>query len=390
MKTLNCLKFLLIAVCLGLIAGIFFSLELWFPMARTFPRVPIFIGLPENTVLIVERTLTVILVISLILMTVSFCPKIFSIVAVSSLILLISFDQIRLQPWVYQYLLLLTVLALPTNDENSDQTLSLSQIIIAGLYFWSGVQKLNFTFLHETLPMLLTPLQNLLPSFQLPLVWLGIGIASAESLIGCGLVFRRTRKLAVWFAVAMHGFILALLIAKNYNSIVWIWNAALMLIVVIAFWKNDNSIKEAVTFSKANNWKVRLAKTISLASVLLPILSFIGWWDMYLSGALYSGNVEIGVIRINDNLYKKLPPNAQKSVFRTESGGEQMLPFFEWSIAELNVPVYPELRVFKQVAGDICRLTNYKSEIEMIVKEHPEIFNGNYKVRRISCAELER
>lgn len=383
------LKFLQIAVCLGLLLGIFFSHELWFPLTRSFPRVPMFIESP----VLVDRLLTIILIISLLSIMFSLQLKFFSVTAISSLVLLTLFDQMRLQPWVYQYLLLLIILTLhqwQREDESvSNQTLGLAQLIIAGLYFWSGLQKLNFTFSHESLPMLLEPLQSILPA-NTPFVWLGISIALLETFVGVGLLFRKTRNLSVCFAVVMHGIILALLIAKNYNSIVWIWNATLVVIVVIVFWKNDVSIRQLFITSNSNSWKIITAKVITIVSLLLPILSFADLWDMYLSGALYSGNVEVGVVKIDDAAFEKLPPKARETVFRTKSTNEQMLPLFEWAIAELNVPAYPQQRVFKKVALDVCRIATDKTRMELIIKERPAIFNGSYKVTRISCSELEK
>lgn len=347
--------------------------------------------LPENLIIPIERLLTVTLIISLISIIFSQRLRIFSVAAIASLILLIFFDQMRLQPWVYQYTLLLAVITLcdwQTEDE-ADATLALglAQIIIAGLYFWSGVQKLNFSFSHETLPMLLSPLQNLFPSIQLSFVLLGIGMVLVEAFIGCGLLFRKTRNLSVCLAVAMHAIILGFLIAKSYNSIVWIWNATLIPIVFISFWRSNISFKQ--TIQAESDWKGKIAKSIVAASVLLPVLSFVGWWDMYLSGALYSGNTETAVIRINENFLEKLPQKAQEVVFETKSG-EKILPLFEWAINELNVPAYPERRVSRETARKVCNLTNDKNQIELIIKERPAILDGSYKVSRISCAELEK
>lgn len=374
-----------IIVCAGLLAGIVFSFELWFPLARSFPRVPVFFEVP----VLFDRILTIILVISLISLIFLHKTKIILLTAIASLILLIFFDQIRLQPWVYQYLLLLGIFALQTKDEkDSAETLGLAQIIIAALYFWSGVQKLNFTFSHETLPKLLEPLQILFPSIQFPFVFIGIGIALIEAFIGCGLLFRKTRNFAVILAVTMHTIILTVLIAKNYNSIVWIWNAFLIAIVVTAFWKNDVSIKQILDSANVKNWKIQAAKIITFASVLLPILSFFGLWDSYLSGALYSGNVAVGVVRINDDLFEKLPPKARQSVFQTKNGGEKMLPFVEWSLSDLNVPAYPAQRVFEKVAGEICNLADDQNQVELIVKERPAILDGKYNLMRTNCEKL--
>jgi hypothetical protein len=376
------LKFLKIAVCLGLLGGIIFSFELWFPFERTFPRVPFFFASP----IAVDRLLTIILVSSLALLIFFQKLKIFLITAIASLILLIFFDQMRLQPWVYQYFLLLVVIALTRHAP--DQTLGLAQILIAGLYFWSGLQKLNFAFLHETFPTLLAPLQNLFPSIEATPVLFGVAAALGESLIGIALLIRKIRSIAVCLAAFLHAVILSFLIAKNYNSIVWIWNAALIFLVAGAFWRSENSLKQ--TFQAAVDWKGFLAKSITAAFVLLPVLSFFGWWDMYLSGALYSGNTQTAVIRVNAEVLEKLPQKARQSVIQTRNAGENFLPLFEWSIAELNVPAYPEQRVSKQIAAEICHLATDKNQLELIIKERPAIFDGKFKITRIDCHQLEK
>ncbi len=91
------------------------------------------------------------------------------------------------------------------------------------------------------------------------------------------------------------------------------------------------------------------------------------------------------------SFYKKtvLPPTAKAVVFQTKRGNEKMLPLFEWSIADTNAPVYPEQRVFRQVALKICKLADDKDQVELITRERPSILYGNYKVIRNNCTELE-
>ncbi len=388
------LKILRIFICLGLIAGIFFSLELWFPFERTFPRAPFLICLPEEIVVSVERLLTSSLVISLMWLSIVRRPQIFLIAAVIILSLLIFFDQMRLQPWVYQYLLFLFVFAIchrhAADESNENQTLVFLQILTAGLYIWSGIQKLNFTFTRETFSFLLAPLENLFPSIHPPMGFAGLAAASLESLLGFGLLFRKTRDLAVWSAIALHLFILGLLIAKGYNSVVWIWNATLIGTVIIAFGRSKTSVKQIFDFRRKSDWRKKVAKLVVVTSVLLPALSFWGGWDMYLSGALFSGNTKTAVIRINDEVIQKLSPKARQNVFQIKSGAAEILPIFEWAMAELNVPVYPEQRVFKQVTHSVCRLAADKNSIELIIKERPAILDGTYQVTRIDCEQIER
>lgn len=375
-------------------AGVVFSHELWFPVARTFPRAPFLFDLPENRVLPIERLLGAVLIASL-AAVVFIRLRIFLDAALAAGALLIFFDQTRMQPWVYQYLLMLSVFALRSpqtneSDSGANQTLGLLQILIAGLYVWSGVQKMNYTFARETLPFLLAPLENLFPAIESAFAFLGIAAAIFESLVGIGLLFRRTRNAAVIAAILTHVVILSLLMARNYNGIVWIWNAALIAAVFIAFWRSDVSVWRAFAESVSGGWRKRATKTMVAASVLLPALSFFGWWDMYLSGALYSGGTETAVISVNKEVIEKLPPKAARVVFQTNNGSLAVLPLFEWAMAEMNVPVYPERRVFKQTAREVCRLANDKNEIELIIKERPAILDGSYRITRMRCAEIEK
>lgn len=198
---------------------------------------------------------------------------------------------------------------------------------MVGLYVWSGIQKLNFTFFQDTLSFLLAPLENLFPSIHPPLRFLGLTAALLESLIGLGLLFRKTRDLAVWSAVAMHLVILGLLIAKGYNNVVWIWNATLIGAVIIALWRSGASAGSITDFPKQSDWRKRAAILIVAASILLLVSSFWGWWDMYLSGALFSGNTETAVVRINDEAFEKLPPNARKMCFKQKAAMREYCRF---------------------------------------------------------------
>jgi hypothetical protein len=388
-KNLNRFKFLKITICLGLLLGIIFSHELWFPIYRTFPRAPLLFALPESLVVPFEWLFSSILVISLILTIYFPKPKTFLLIIIASILLLSFFDQLHLQPWTYEYLLIFAVFYWHDwkSDENlaNNRTIGLVQIIIAGIYCWSGLQKLNFNFSHDILPSLFIPIQNIFPSLQIPFGFLGIAIPLTEFLIGCGLLFRKTRKIAVCLAVSMHLIILSLLIAKNYNSIVWLWNMTLIFAVIFAFWKSDISLKEVVQIERFSPRKL-----IVLAAVSLPILNFFGYWDSFLSGAYYSGNTEIPAIYINEEVFEKLPPIAKATVFQTQTTNKKILPPFEWSIADTNAPVYLEERVFRQITLEICKLATDKNSIELIIRKRPTILDGNYEVKRITCAELEK
>jgi hypothetical protein len=377
---------------IALLSGILSSLNLWFPTTRSFPRAPLVIALPQGIVTLFEYLLSGLLIAALVALIFAKRPVKYLVAVIVSLILLVLLDQMRLQPWVYQYLLLFIVMALhdrQTPDEQlSRLSLSLLQLIIAILYFWSGVQKLNYSFGHEVLSQLLLPLQNYLPLTQMQISLLGIGIAFIEIFTGWGLLLKQTRKLSLWLALAMHGSVLVLLVAQGRNQIVWAWNAALMLSIVILFWRSETFIRQAFAPWRAGNRYSQAAQILTIICAVLPILSFWGWWDKYLSGALYSGNTAVAVVQVNEEAYEKLSETAKRQVFSTKSG-EQMLPLYEWSMSELNVPPYPELRVYKQVARSICKLAENNSRVELIIKGSPAILDGSYKVTRMNCLQLD-
>ncbi|MBS1793009.1 MAG: hypothetical protein JSS81_04100 [Acidobacteria bacterium] len=389
MKAFDRIRFLRVVVGLALLAGLFCSHELWFPVTREFPRAPLFFEPPAGFVVAFERALAVVLTGALAATIFFGRSRVFPALALGALLLFAVFDQTRLQPWVCQYALLLAVAAFGNPRRNDDdaaanRTLGLAQTVVAMLYFWSGAQKLNYSFAHELLPKLF---ENLFSTGNWPLGALALAIALTEMLIGVGLLVRRTRKLAVCAAIAMHLTILAALVAKDYNRVVWLWNAALIALVAGLFRQSGVSIAEA--FRGPAKRSEKLLAGIVAAAVLLPVLSFFGLWDMYLSGALYSGNTEIAVIRIDDASFGKLPPKARSVVFRVQTTGERMLPLFEWALADLNVPAYPESRVSEQIARAVCRMTEDKASTELIVREKPGVFDGSWRLKRSGCPAPE-
>jgi len=376
----------------GLLCGVALSPRLWFPAGRSFPRAPLLLGPHPTTAAAAEYLLSGLLVAALVALLFGRRTALFTNLAVSLLALLLLLDQARLQPWVYQYLLLLALLALHHRRGRGARpdglTLAAMRLLVASLYFWGGAQKLNYAFSREVLPQLLGPLSGYLPLTQSRLTALGIGVALFEIFIGCGLLARRTRKLSVLLALAMHVALLGLLVGEGRNSVVWPWNAALMPLDLILFWRGGASVRRAFAGWGAGDAAGRAARLLALACSTLPLVSFWGWWDMYLSGALYSGNTAVAVIRVDEGVLGRLQKTAGQQVFTTRSG-EQMLPLFEWSMAELNVPPYPEPRAFRQVAREVCRLADGESRVELITRGRPALADGSYEVVRKDCSQLD-
>ena len=365
-----------------MLVGLLLSVNLWLPFSRTFPHAPL-IQLNDPSRTWIEVLLTCVLLASVTISLLVRRPRKFLVVVLISLVILIILDQMRLQPWVFHYLTLLIVILL-SNEESSDHlTISLLQLLVAALYFWSGLQKLNYSFHQEVLPQLLDGIRGFSAIGQKQLLVLGIVIASVEILTGIGLLIKRLRRLSLWTAIAMHIVILSLLVALRVNTVVWPWNITMIAVLLILFREHELSLRQTLTNQGS---RLRIAQVVTLLVIILPLLSFWGWWDLYLSGALYSGSTPVAVVRVNQVTLDSLGEQAKRQVFVTNNN-EQMLPLYEWSMSELNVPPYSDERVFKRIAHEICQRANPVG-IELIMKGEPERFTGRYNVKRLTCSEL--
>src|SRR5262249_17271795 len=138
---------------------------------------------------------------------------------------------------------MLAAIALCTwkSRQHHESTLALNvcRVIVASTYFWSGLQKLNATFIREAWPDVSRSLSSFLPAFakRVPSSW-ALLIPLLEIAIAIGLVTRRFRKPFVILAVATHLSVLALLVASGENTVVWPWNIAMATFVTILFWRD--------------------------------------------------------------------------------------------------------------------------------------------------------
>ena len=369
--------------------GMLLSPRLWFGLGRTFPRAPLLSGLPAS-LSSAEYLLSPLLLIALILVAASKRPRRYLAASVAVTVLLVVSDQTRLQPWVYQYLALLLVLACvrtwKADDADAATILAASRWVVAALYFWSGVQKLNWSFAHEVMPALLERAGLQLPATYVP--YAAMSAAACEALIGVALLLRRTGQAALLLALCMHLAVLSLLVVASHNSVVWAWNVGLMLLDVLLFWRAAvPPARPSATRVSGSRLASHTGKAVFVLCGLAPALSFVGWWDMYLSAALYSGNTAVGVLRVDERVRQRLPAPAQRQMFTTKHG-DLMLPFYEWSMAELNVPPYPELRAYRRIVVQLCGYAEDLGGIELIVKGRPSLLDGSYEVKRVGCSEL--
>lgn len=305
--------------------------------------------------------------------------------------LLSLFDQSRWQPWFYQYLFMLAALALypwgEQNPQKREKALNICRLIIASTYFWSGAQKLNVSFLENGFPQLVKPLVALLPGVSEELIHpLGILVPIIEAGIGVALL-TRFRNVAVILALGMHAFILFSIgpFGSYWNTVVWPWNLAMMAFVVILFWRTQS-------FSAGNILVPKTSLFHGLVLILfgiMPLFSFFGLWDSYLSASLYSENTETAAIYVSDKVKDRLPKRISDLALKSNAHGANVVSIFDWSFGELNVPPYLESRVFKNVTRHVCAYTKKPSDVKLLVKGKPSLMEGTKETKIYDCSGLE-
>lgn len=376
-----------ITVSLGCLSGLILSRKLWLS-SRSYPLTPVTEKLP-----LISPPFDYVLLISLLVLlgiiAVKARPLIPNVVFVLIGLFLCLADQSRLQPWFYQYALMLTAfvfyLRQSPDEQNREVLLNTCRVIIAASYFWSGLQKMGVAFTDRIFPSLINPYLNyflgrvdLLPR---PLI---IAIPVLEVGIGIGLLTRRFRHLSVVLALLTHILILGLLVPLRRNSVVWPWNIVMAGFVLILFWRaSDFSLREVLLPRRLGFQAVVL-----VLFVIMPLFSFGSIWDSYLSASLYSGNIESAVIDLSESAKQRLPAEVQNYVRQNPNSNKLQINPTRWSLLELNVPSYPERRIFINVARNICAYAEQPSEVILTIYGKPNRWNGYRETRSYNCAEL--
>lgn len=257
-------------------------------------------------------------------------------------------DQNRWQPWEYQYLF--TVFIFIINAGRPKLIPVAISFILAFTYIYSGAWKLNQNFLHVTWSG--TILQHFfkIPSrfvFNRWVFHMGYLLGMTELLAGLGLLFLKTSKKAAVVLILMHLFVLLLLsiFGLKLNVVVWPWSVAMILYLYFIFL--NKAERQGIFPTMFTGWN----KLVVLCWGVLPALSFVGYWDYYLSSSLYSGKLPTMIVCISDTTKcRQLSGYFYKNTVSTPCDGQAIINMGNWATAETNVAIYPELRVYKILA----------------------------------------
>ena len=274
-------------------------------------------------------------------------------------------DLLRFQPYTYMYVF--TIVSAVFFGSRSIDAL---KIMVASVYVWGGLHKLNATFFLKTFPGFIEPLYKFPeePSLLAALLALVIFLVPIfEATIGLLFVFfPRQRRLATMMAFIMLVTVLTSLglDGSTWNIIVWPWNIYLFLLVLTLFYKStsaDDAVRfrlDALTFA-----------TVSLFSIA-PALALFGWGHSYPAFKLYSGNTKSAVVILAQNENVALLPNNLGQL----AGRVHMLPLVDWTAHEFELVVYPELYVFRRGAEGLCPYLSERQSATLRIYDAPVFY----------------
>jgi len=331
-----------VLIAIGLLAGVLISLPLW--LTRTnYPRLPLLNFIPE---LPHPFDACLLLISAAALVWAVWRPgdNRIAMILFAAVIVLVLQDQSRLQPWFVEYGLIFLAITIP---QKSTKALNATRLVIAAIYFWSGVHKMNTYFAGTVFRLLISPLRD--ASIAVTIQPLGRIVPFIEMAMGVCLLIPKTRRLAVIAIIAMHALLLSILgpWALNWNRVVWPWNLVMMLLVPCLFWKTDVPFQELLL--PRRDW---LSIVLFVFVVVLPAFSLVGLWDANPSFALYSGDSLTGSVVMNTAMWDRADGSIKQLAINNGTG--YRVQFGDWSEHTVHVPAYPAERTLRQLALSFC------------------------------------
>ena len=226
-----------------------------------------------------------------------FAPALFT----ASLAFALALNQIRIQVWAYQFLLLGAVLSLCPRTETGDRAaVTLARVLAVGILFHSGLSKLDLAFAEGPGRWLLGGFlslfgveagglsQDLLSAaaFAVPAWELGLSVLLAVP----GL-----RRVGLIGAVFMHASVTATLWALDQSWGVLLWNGFFLAHEFVLFRPEPQAegvpLWTTVRSAGRRTWP---AAGLIAAAVTLPFGTRAGYWDVWPGWAVYAGGMPRG------------------------------------------------------------------------------------------------
>jgi len=335
----------------GLALGLCFSNRLWTGIGKSFPAAAI-VSCPLSPG--IDQVLSGLVLLCCCLIVANKFRLAGTITLFASLFVLVLFDINRFQPWLYEYLIIIFLCSVPDNRshlsifERSHKKLQFISLLLISVYFFSGLEKLNWRFLTIVGPWLLGLSHSLTTGIEndMTVIWMSASMAVAETGLAVLLCFSTTRMLGVALGTLMHATIFYVLgpFKMNTNPAVWPWNLTQITLLIYCFM----NISDQPIF-KINLKESRLsAFVMTVVALVIPTLGLLQLVDPYPAFSFYTGDVPTGKIMFEKSTFEQLPKNVQTECgFYDERTGLWYADTNDWLYLETGASAYPSFFCFR-------------------------------------------
>ncbi|MFT6441090.1 MAG: hypothetical protein ACJASM_000625 [Salibacteraceae bacterium] len=331
---------------LNLLLCIAISWRLWFEF-EGLPQIPLFNFLPTLLPLVQKITLgiTIAYLIAVFLYPKSRLPL---GIGVLLLILVGIQDWNRIQPWFVQCVGMLALLIpfqrLYRKYEPLEYIYLAFRISVVGFYVWAGIFKLNPGFNDYIIPYVVSPLTNYLSSFKTDIYAISSAFPYLETLFAVGILIPKISKYSVIGLIGFHGIILLLLgpIGLNTNSVIWIWNLAMIGVLWFGIGKSEPLYNSKFWF------KNRSVTWLSLCLfTILPILNFFGLYNKSSAFEIYSGTNYVANLKMSLNGISEISKTIEPHSYKFQDS--LFISTYDLYIKEYNLPPNPDPKVIARL-----------------------------------------
>jgi hypothetical protein len=324
-------------------------------------------------------------------------------ISVLALGVLVLADQHRLQPWVYQLLVLEIVLAgLPAAE-----AIAVARLLVASIYFYSALSKLDRSFFESGGGQIV---DGLLESLRLTgsvtdgnrAVLAGI-VVLGELLVALGLCWRRARRYAWLASIALHALLLLALgpLGAGNKPGVLLWNLYFIAQNVILFgWAGELSVGEQATATASQQGHEGIARWairgLALFVLLFPLTEPLGICDVWPAWAVYATGPERARVFVAAADRGKLPEAARDYLQPPRFEDDLcLLRIDRWSLDASGSPLYPQNRFRLGVALALDATAAIGDGLVVELDGPADRFTGKRTSRRLQgrvaiAVELER
>lgn len=208
------------------LVSLLLTYDLWFADGRLYAPAPVIAALPDAVNIFLYGFIIAITALLCLLPQ----QRRWGALVAPVFIYFVLQDQLRGQFYLYMYVFaLLACVAVPKRVE--DRHLDAVRLMLAGVYIWAGVYKLNAVFITQVFPWFVAPFFPFPDAAKV----VGFAVPFIEAAVGVLLFFPRWRWLAQILAFAMLCVVLLAIGPLGHNQALPVWPANVYMDALVIF-----------------------------------------------------------------------------------------------------------------------------------------------------------